>query len=131
MGRINLLTGVIGSERLKRESDQHFRNREAEEAYVRRTVWGSNEEDGVSEDESMRDTVLGDVIHPTPIVYPPKQTSPLLPLILGLLLGAGIPLAVLTGYWLARDPANPTSPEFDDSTVNVGLGRIEDYFPQE
>jgi hypothetical protein len=126
MGRLNLLSGVIGANNLKRETDSHHKNREAEESYVRRTVWGSEEAE-TPEDESMRDTVLGDIIHPTPIIYPPKQSS-IMPALLGTLVGAGIPLALLAGYMLSQ-PDDSKPPKFDDESVNVGLGRIEDYFP--
>lgn len=127
MGRLNLLTGVIGAENIKRESDQHFKNREAEEAYVRRTAWGSTGEESKSENEGMRDTVLGDIIHPTPVVMPQQQQSSLLPAVLGAMLGAGVPLAGLAGYMLNRPATQAEAPAFDDESVNVGLGKLEDY----
>ena len=128
MGRLNLLTGVMGAEKLKREADQHLKNREAEEAHVRKNVWGSEESEQSTSDESMRDTVLGDIHHPTPIIMP--QQSSAWPIIAGLALASLLPTAAiagLAGYFFSRPDVNIESPEFDDESVSVGLGRIDDY----
>ena len=102
---------------------------EAESAEVRRSLWGggkNNEE----ETDDMATTILGDVTHPTPIVInqPPQQSNPFLPIaaagLLGLL-GAGTGAAA-TAYLLSQK-AQPVAPEFDDETLTIGLGRIENF----
>jgi hypothetical protein len=127
MGRLNLLTGVIGSEKIKRDIDQSLKNQEAENAHVRKTVWGSDEGNEVA-DDNMRDTVLGDIIHPTPIIYPtpPQKQSWVGPIVLGALLGCGLPAAAYLGYQAAKEPV-PSESSFNDESVSIGLGRIEDY----
>lgn len=79
-------------------------------------------------DEDMGDIHVGDVNHPAPVVVP-QQPSNLLPIAL-LALATAIPItgAIGTaGYVLAnRERPETTQPGFDDSTVKIGLGRIED-----
>jgi hypothetical protein len=46
----------------------------------------------------------------------------------------GVPAAGVAGYMLSKDgtPQPAAEPiEFDDSTVSIGLGRIEDYITNE
>jgi hypothetical protein len=124
-------------ENLERESNSHYKNREAEEAHVRRSVWGyepgtesgtGSEAENVS--DKMRDTVLGDVIHPTPIIMPPQErSSAAWPIVAGLALASLLPTAAIAGvagYLLSRPAEQIEAPEFDDESVSVGLGRIVD-----
>lgn len=128
MGRLNLLTGTIGAGNLKREGDLHYKNREAEDAHVRKTVWGQDGQTEGDEGESMRDTVLGDINHPTPIIMP--QQSSAWPIVAGLAIASLLPTAAIAGiagYLLSRSDVQVEAPEFDDESVSVGLGRIDDY----
>ena len=117
-------------EDMEHQWESQQKNREAEESHVRKTVWQSNEGDAVEDDE-MRQTVLGDINHPSPIIMQPQQTQSQ---IASLLTGFAIAAASgLGGYYLANKGSTPTETtdpqpiEFDDETVSVGLGRIEDY----
>jgi hypothetical protein len=119
-------TGVMGNQALEDGHDENMRNREAESAAVRRQLWGSNESGG--EPDEMRQTILGDITHPAPIIMPqPQQQSPWLPITLAAAAGLG-------GYALANrqnsppsENAPPAAIEFQDETISVGLGRIQDY----
>jgi len=131
-GKLNLWSGVLGAEQLEREQLSHARNREAEEAYVRKTAWGSTQgEADVSEADDMRQTVLGDINHPAPIIMPPQQNNTLATL--ALLAASAVPIGLggaALGYMLRPSaPEQPVAPmpAFDDETVTIGLGRIEDY----
>lgn len=101
------------------------RNIEAESAAVRRKLWG---DESKAETEDMGTTILGDVTHPAPIVInQPAQSSSMLPMIAGMLisglLGGGI--AGAAAYAIAKRPT--TQPTYQDETVSIGLGRIDDY----
>jgi len=122
--------GVVAMESLSDAQDERRKNMEAESAEVRRQLWNQEPEQG--EDDEVRTTVLGDITHPAPIIMPqaPQQQSQLTPLAIGALMAA---LGGLGGYMYAtsgdKSPA-PTPAEFDDATVNIGLGKIEDYITQ-
>ena len=128
MGKLNLLNGILGAENLRRESDAHFKNREAEEAHVRKTVWGKEDSPEV---EDMSNTVLGDVTY----VVPQQATAPsVLPkLAMGALAATALVSTLaaggLGGYLFSTllKPSAVDPPSFSDGTVNLGLGRIEDY----
>ena len=79
----------------------------------------------------MGHTILGDITHPAPVVYPPAPPSQW-PLAIGLAMATLFPtagLGSLAAYFLTRnDTAAVTQPAaFDDSSISIGLGRIEDY----
>ena len=64
----------------------------------------------------------------SPMIMPQQEKrSAALPLIAGLALGTLIPAAGWVGYMLAKPGAPIAAPEFDDESVSVGLGRIDDY----
>ena len=103
---------------------------EAERNWYIRQLGESVDKSGESDD--MGATVLGDINHPAPVVISqPPQQSNLMPLAL-LALAAAIPATGaigVAGYLRAnrdKQPAAVTHPGFDDSTVKIGLGRIED-----
>lgn len=127
MGRLNLWSGILGHEKLENEVESHRKNREAEESHVRKTVWGY--EDGSDrEGEEMRQTVLGDLNNYQSPSPPPPQKQSSLPTIAAL--AATLAVGGVLGYVLNNDkPAAPKQepPAFDDSSVSIGLGRIEDY----
>lgn len=116
---------------LEDASEERRKNREAESAFARRQ-WGSDPAAGSESDtdDDMRQTILGDVNHPAPIMVPQPKSS-IGPALLAGLLAAGIPTAGLLGYLLARQSAAPSAEideaAFDDESVSIGLGRIEDY----
>ena len=116
-------------EQLRAIAAENLRNSEAEGAYVRRTVWGEEPGTNLAENEEMGNTHLGDVNNPPAVVYPPQQqqANPLATLLLGALMAGGGGLA---GYMLAKPQQQATAPAankgYDDETVTIGLGRIED-----
>ena len=109
------------------------RNQRAEGAFVRRTLWGAKEDEQDGEQDEMRQTIVGDVTNPTPVIIQPPQQSNTLGTI------AAIVAAMATGGILgptvlsALKPTAPTAqpmqqPQgFTDSTVSVGLGKLENY----
>jgi hypothetical protein len=128
-GKIQQLAELTAVQQMQAIAKDNLKNMEAESAEVRRSLWGggkNNEE----ETDDMATTILGDVTHPTPIVInqPPQQSNPFLPIaaagLLGLL-GAGTGAAA-TAYLLSQK-AQPVAPEFDDETLTIGLGRIENF----
>jgi len=58
LGKLNILTGITAAQQLRWEAKQQQKNREAEEAYTRKTVWG---QDSNNEDEMGDNIYLGDV----------------------------------------------------------------------
>ena len=106
----------------------NLKNIQAESAAARRKMWGSEETN--SEAEDMGTTILGDVTHPTPIIINQSapQKSMALPLVAGMiasgLMGGGA--AGLATYMMSRQPQSQQQ-EFEDETVTIGLGRIDDY----
>lgn len=93
---------------------------------------------GESGSDKMRgNTILGDIHYPAPVVVqqspPPSSTgaSPLLPMVLLSLLTGGLPVAGMAGYMLAsaaKKLPQAVEQKFDDETIEIGLGKIEDYF---
>ena len=133
MGRIFQWARLGAVDDMHSNWEEQQKNREAESGYARR-FWGggSGGESNGDEmaDDDMRQTILGDVTHPTPVVIsPPQQQSNTLQTVLMAASLAGV--AGMGGYMLAnRDntpPPQPNVAEFDDESVNIGLGKIEDY----
>lgn len=108
---------------------ENQKNREAESAYVRKNLWGAGE--AKADEDDMGHTILGDVTYPAPVVIsqPAQQSSSALPLVIGMLasglMGGGA--AGLATYMLTRDKSPVQQQQFNDETVQIGLGRIEDY----
>lgn len=109
------------------------KNQQAEGAYVRRTLWGAREDEGGEEAGEMRQTIVGDVTNPTPVVIQAPQQSNTLGTI------AAIVAAMATGGILGPtvlSALKPTAPVaqpmqqpqgYTDSTISVGLGKLENY----
>lgn len=105
-------------------------NEEAENRWYRKTVSG---DDGAVESE-MGTTILGDITPQPPVIIqqPPQQSNSL-----GAI--AAIVAAMATGGILgsqflgqkASELVQPQQPQqqasFEDSTVRIGLGRLENY----
>ncbi len=132
---LELWTGVIGAKSVQHHAEMSRRNQEAENRCVRQQLWGND--GGAEGDDDMGNTILGDVTHPTPIVVAGGQqpSSSLLPTVLALAAGALIPGAGVAGYLLKdafNKPEVTPAPvqEFTDSTVSIGLGKIEDYIKE-
>lgn len=130
LARLNLWTGILGLQHLKWNQGQHRKNREAEESHARKVAWGwkGGDQGQAEEDEDMGHTILGDVTNPTPLVVQPKQASQW-PLALGMAAATLFPTAgALYAYMMSRQPTTEVNkPSFDDASVKIGLGRIEDY----
>ncbi len=58
-GRIELMTGILGLNSLRNSIRQSEKNQQAENEYVRKTIWGKAAEKEDSDD--MQQTVLGDL----------------------------------------------------------------------
>jgi hypothetical protein len=129
-GKIQQLAELTAVEHMQATAEEQRKNQEAESAWVRKNLWGSDETG--KDDDEMRQTVLGDVNHPAPIIMQqpaPAAASPW-PLALALAAAGGI-----AGYML-NDKTPATAPEaaaveFDDQSVSIGLGRIQDYIKSE
>lgn len=113
---------------LEAKANEQRRNSDAESACVRRTLWGETGDGVAKESDDMATTVLGDITHPAPIIMP-QQNNSALPAI-ALLVSSIFPLAgagAVAGYLLAGKSQPANNQTFDDDTVKIGLGRIEDY----
>lgn len=132
-GKIQQLGALTAVQDIRAKAAENHRNSEAESAHVRRSVWGEDVTKSTESDD-MGHTILGDVTHPAPIVItqPSQPQSNLLPLALAALAGFGIPTALAGGaaamYMLTKQPAAQQQPQtYQDETVSIGLGRIDDY----
>lgn len=148
-GGMELLTGLEGLDFMERANEAHFKNREAEEAWARKQIWGSDESGGGSSSNSssadqqgsneMRQTILGDY-HPPSVVYPPMppQPAPQQPQSSGA--GKAAAAAALTaasllgggaaGYLLSNaGKSDQAVQQPSDTDFQMGLGKMEDYFP--
>jgi hypothetical protein len=129
-GKIQQLGALTAVQDLRAKAAENQRNSEAESAHVRRSVWGEDVAKS-TESEDMGHTILGDITHPAPIVISQPQTqSNLLPIALAALAGLGIPTAMAGGaaaMYLMNKPAAQQPQTYQDETVSIGLGRIDDY----
>ena len=87
-----------------------------------------------ADDEEMGNIMLGDVNHPAPVIFPPQQpqSNTLQTAVMAAALAAATGMG---GYMLANRNETPAPEtkvaEFDDESVSIGLGRIEDYLGKE
>lgn len=129
-GKLEVLTSLMGFRAVDNHRKAGERNRAAEDAAVRRAAWGDAGGDTVSEDDDMGHTILGDINYPAPVAYPPQKQSSVLPMLAMAALGATIPAAGIGGFllhqYLKPDQPAAVAPG-DDESVNLGLGRVEDY----
>lgn len=133
-GKIQQLAELTGVEHMRAMAAENRRNSEAEAAHVRKTVWGDTQ---ASEQDTMGNTILGDIHQPPTVVVAGQQSSTLTALALALagLVPVGLGAAgagAAAAYYLSQPrqqavaPENP-QPEFEDSSVSIGLGRLEDF----
>lgn len=128
MAKLKQWAGAEAMESLQDHQEETMRNVRAENAAVRRQ-WGKGEEAG--EEADVRTTILGDNVHPTPIVMqsPPSPGMGTGAAVLAALLGASVPAAGVAGYVASQYlKPNVVAPVQGGQTdVNIGLGRIQDY----
>ena len=130
-GKLTNWMGILVGESMERDLDRTNKSQEAEEAWVRKNLWGATDsETAVAEDDDMgqKTTVLGDILQPQPpavINYPPpaKESNNLLPALVlgGAMLGGGYLLSQM------NKPEPPKVPSFEDESTSIGLGKLEDY----
>ena len=143
--KLETLTGLLGIRSMTHHQSETEKNQRAENAAVRRKLWGSQgNEGGGSEGDMAGSTILGDVTHPAPVIIAGgQQSSGLAKTLAGLAIGALIPTAGVGGFLasqlvdrvpalqqLQQPPSSTTviqnTPE-QPERVDVGLGKIEDY----
>lgn len=131
-GGLETLVNTVEAENWAAMHEEQQKNREAESAWVRKNLWGAKEAEGEGEGDGMRQTIVGDVTNPTPIVVSAPNNGGISHAIMPLALGAalmGIPSAGVIGAALmsmqqSSEPAPKV--QMQDETVNIGLGKIED-----
>lgn len=131
--KLESLTGLLGFKSLKNHQRESEKNQSAENAYVRRVMWGDQiAKTTPSAGDDMGDRfILGDVTHPAPVIITGQQQgSGIGKVLAGAALAAGligIPGAGLAGYFLSKltDKPAATQPGTDD-TVDIGLKRFSE-----
>lgn len=89
-------------------------NQEAENRWARKNVWG--QEVSTSDDE-MGDIILGDNIHPAPVVVQGGGND-LLKLLAVAGMATGIPMAGIAGYLLSQKPTpQPVITQPENTTI--------------
>ena len=130
-GKLELLTGLVGYQALQNHQRMNEANQEAENQATRKRVWGSDDGSALKDGGDMGNTILGDVT-PAPVVVAGHNGHGLGTLLAAAALGSGIPLAGVGGYLLAQAQPEPTpvvAPS--DESIDLGLGRIEEYLMDE
>jgi hypothetical protein len=130
--KLSHLAALTAIEDLQAKAEESQRNNAAESAAVRRSLWGEEVASKPTDDE-MRTTILGDVTHPAPVVISQPQQSLALPLALAAaFIAPPVMGAIAAGVtYLAMKQSAPVVQDFEDGSVKLGLGRIEDYFKEE
>lgn len=132
---LEALSGVLGFKMLNDHRKRQDKNMTAEDAAVRRQLWGETSEAKATPGDEMGDQiVMGNMTHPTPIVVNQQpQSSGLGKVLAGAALGAsmlGVPAAGVAGYLLSQagdktpTAVSPTPTESFD--VDLGLRRLKD-----
>lgn len=132
--KLETLTGLLGYRALQHHQAESEKNQQAENQHVRKQAFGYEEQQPSGDD--MGHTILGDVTHPTPIIMNQQPaSSPLLPIALAALAAVGgtglLGAGAVAGYLLAPKAAEVEPAEFNDETLRIGLGKIEDYVASE
>jgi hypothetical protein len=130
-GRIQNWAKILGLQMFEDSQDRQAKNEEAENQAFRRMVGGDDATKGSGGDDEMRTTILGDITlaHPQQPATPQKDSGILLPIALATALIAppvmGLAGAGLAYMMLKQSP--PVVQDFEDGSIKLGLGRIEDY----
>lgn len=127
-GKLRILNRLLGHKALDSHRKRTDANLAAEDAAVRRAMYG--DVGGAESSEDMSQTILGDVTNPTPIViHTQPQGSGIGKALVGAAIAVGfigIPAAGIIGYGASqlmdKTPAETTG----DNTLDIGLGRFED-----
>lgn len=111
---------TLAGQRQEHDNAEHRKNREAEEGHARKHVWGYDDR---VEDSEVGHTFLGDL----QIEQPQRSgVSPLLAAALGTMI-PGVGAAGFFASQLLDKPTPPPAVEFDDTSVQIELGKLEDF----
>lgn len=132
-GRLELATGLIGLKGLSFGQKQQEKNQSAEDAFVRRTLWGETAEtkQAETEDDVTGHTILGDnIVHQPPVIVTGQQSSGFGQLLGAALAGAsllGIPGAGVAAYLYGKSQAEPQKPDTTiiEKSEDLGLGLLK------
>ena len=130
-GKLELLTGLLGYQALQNHQRMNEANQEAENQATRKRVWGNDDGSALKDGGDMGNTILGDVT-PAPVVVAGQKNHGLGTLLAAAALGSGVPLAGVGGYLLSQAQTEPppiVAPV--DESIDLGLGRIEEYLMDE
>jgi hypothetical protein len=131
--KLETLTGLLGYRALQHHQRETEKNTQAENKAVRKRLWNADEPD--EPEDTMGNTILGDVTHPTPVIVTGgNQSSGLAKTLAGLAIGALIPSAGVGGYLVsqllsAKQPQQQVQPETQQdaqSEVELGLRTLSD-----
>lgn len=130
--KIETLTGLLGFRSLQHHQGETEKNLEAENKRVRSELWGDDSKSGGDMGQQGH-TILGDYNPPQVIVAGGQPSSGTLGKVLaGAALGAamlGVPAAGVVGYVLAQQ-AKEKPDATEDTSLDIGLGRLEDLIPE-
>lgn len=139
MGKLKVLTGMIGADSLASAAKRAARNQDVEEQIALKALGGDGVEvPSITELNDMAGGMhLGDVNHPQPqpIVInttppPQPQQNSLLGTVATMILGATLGGGGLAIGQLLNKAETVVNPPADTETMNLGLGRIEDYLKE-
>ena len=123
-GQFEQYSGLEAMRRMKWERQQHAKNREAEEAHVRKHVWGYEGNNGNSGGDEMAEEFVNFGEINNQHLAPPRSILPAALVASSLLIGS---LGGIAAYVTSQDDNAPGVPTMTDETVRLRLGRIEDY----
>lgn len=121
---LELWAGVIGTKAVEQQAQMSRQNQEAENRAVRRKLWRNDGSD--EEGDEMGDTILGDISIVQPSAAQSRGVSPLLAAALGTMI-PGVGAAGFFASQLLDKPDPPPGVEFDDTSVQIELGKLEDF----
>ena len=125
------LMGVSAAKYWDQMGKQQLRNQEAEGQYVRKNFWGQEKADLEPDgDEDVGHTVLGDITGSPPVIVTGQASSPLPAMLAGAAMILGPALAAAGTYLVLKDDGRAPPPvvsEFEDTTLRVEMGQVEDY----
>ena len=104
---------MIGIQSLLKHKQMSQANQEAENRWARKNVWGETVR---PEGEEMGDIILGDNVHPAPVIVT-GGGSEILKLLAVAGMAAGIPMAGIAGYLLSQKDAQQPGPSAITETI--------------